>query len=53
MKNTDLTEQWTAVQKMFLPNFRNFGPASRKCAPFLGKPGKGSGQYAGVCECLV
>ena len=21
-------------------NFRDFGPASRKCAPFLGKPGR-------------
>ena len=62
MKNTDFTEQWTAMQKMFLPateqwtvmqktsvpNFRNFGPASRKCATFLAKPGKGSGQLAGA-----
>src|SRR5262245_28660045 len=34
-------------------NFRNFGPASRKCATFLGKPGQGSGQHAGACQCLV
>src|SRR5262249_28915218 len=34
-------------------NFRDFGPASRKCATFLGKPGKGSGQHAGACEWLV
>src|SRR4029434_6089959 len=34
-------------------NFRNFGPASRKCATFLGKPGKGFGRHAGACEWLV
>src|SRR5262245_57264890 len=34
-------------------NFRNFGPASRQCATFLGKPGQGFGQHAGACQCLV
>src|SRR5262245_36761650 len=34
-------------------NSRNFGPASRKCVPFLGKPGQGFGQHAGACQCLV
>src|SRR4030095_2567995 len=34
-------------------NFRNFGPASRQCATFLGKPGKGFGRHAGACEWLV
>jgi hypothetical protein len=34
-------------------NFRNFGPASRKCATFLGKPGKGFGRHVGACEWLV
>src|SRR5262249_55087769 len=34
-------------------NFGNFGPASRQCATFLGKPGQGFGQHAGTCQCLV
>ena len=50
MKNTDLTEQWTAVQKMFLPTSAISAPLR---ASVLGKPGKGSGQYAGPYECLV
>ena len=52
MKNTDFTEQWTAMQKMFLPTSAISAPL-RENAPFLGKPGKGSGQHAGACECLV
>src|SRR5262249_41868358 len=31
-------------------NFGNFGPASRQCATFLGKPGQGFGQHAGLTK---
>ena len=34
-------------------NFGIFGPASRQRTTFLGKPGQGFGQHAGVCQCLV
>ena len=52
MNNTDFTEQWTAMQKMFLPT-STISARFEKMRTVFGKPGKGSGQHAGACERVV